>query len=192
MARRESRMLELATPAPGFALLDTVSGRTVRLDEFAGSPVLLLAFLCNHCPYVKHLLEGFVAFARELAPQGLAVVAISSNDVAGYPQDSPVEMQRIATAKGFTFPYLYDASQAVAKAYQAICTPDFFLFDRERRLRYRGQFDASRPGSHVPVTGADLRAAAQALLQGREVRAQQVPSVGCSIKWKAGEEPDWA
>lgn len=192
MARRESRMLELGTPAPGFALPDTVSGRTVTLDEFAGSPVLLVAFLCNHCPYVKHLLDGFAAFARELAPKGVAVVAISSNDVASYPQDSAAEMQRIATVKGFTFPYLYDASQAVAKAYQAMCTPDFFLFDRERRLRYRGQFDASRPGSQVPVTGADLRAAAQALLQGREVAAQQVPSVGCSIKWKPGEEPDWA
>lgn len=192
MARRESRMLELGTPAPGFALPDTVSGRTVTLDEFAGSPVLLVAFLCNHCPYVKHLLDGFAAFARELAPKGVAVVAISSNDVASYPQDSAAEMQRIATVKGFTFPYLYDASQAVAKAYQAMCTPDFFLFDRERRLRYRGQFDASRPGSQAPVTGADLRAAAQALLQGREVAAQQVPSVGCSIKWKPGEEPDWA
>ena len=192
MAKRESRMFDLGTPAPGFALPDTVSGRTVTLDEFAGSPVLLVAFLCNHCPYVKHLLDGFVAFARELAPQGLAVVAISANDVASYPQDSPAEMQRIATVKGFSFPYLYDASQAVAKTYQAICTPDFFLFDRERRLRYRGQFDASRPGSQVPVTGADLRAAAQALLQGREVPAQQVPSVGCSIKWKPDEAPDWA
>jgi peroxiredoxin len=192
MARRESRMLDLGTPAPGFALPDTVSGRTVTLDEFAGSPVLLVAFLCNHCPYVKHLLDGFVAFAHELAPKGVAVVAISANDVASYPYDSPAEMQRIATVKGFTFPYLYDASQAVAKAYQAVCTPDFFLFDRERRLRYRGQFDASRPGSQVPVTGADLRAAAQALLQGREVPAQQVPSVGCSIKWKPGEKPGWA
>ena len=147
MARRESRMLELGTPAPSFALPDTVSRRTVTLDEFAGSPVLLVAFLCNHCPYVKHLLDGFAAFARELAPKGVAVVAISSNDVASYPQDSAAEMQRIATVKGFTFPYLYDASQAVAKAYQACCTPDFFLFDRERRLRYRGQFDAAGPGT---------------------------------------------
>jgi peroxiredoxin len=192
MARRESRGLDLGTPAPGFALPDTVSGRTVTLEEFAGSPLLLVAFLCNHCPYVKHVLDGFVAFAHELAPKGLAVVAISANDVASYPQDSPAEMQRIATVKGFTFPYLYDASQAVAKAYQAVCTPDFFLFDRERRLRYRGQFDASRPGSRVPVTGAELRAAAQALLQGREVPVQQVPSVGCCIKWKSGEEPVWA
>jgi peroxiredoxin len=192
MARRESRRLDLGTPAPGFALPDTVSERTVKLDEFAGSPVLLVAFLCNHCPYVKHLLDGFVAFAHELAPEELAVVAISANDVANYPQDSPAEMQRIATVKGFTFPYLYDASQGVAKAYQAVCTPDFFLFDRERRLRYHGQFDASRPGSRVPVTGADLRAAAQALLHGREVLGQQVPSVGCSIKWKPGEEPGWA
>jgi AhpC/TSA family len=140
----------------------------------------------------RRYVDGFVAFAHELAPKGLAVVAISANDAASYPQDSPAEMQRIATVTGFSFPYLYDASQAVAKAYQAVCTPDFFLFDRERRLRYRGQFDASRPGSQLPVTGADLRAAAQALLQGREVPAQQVPSVGCSIKWKPGEQPGWA
>jgi peroxiredoxin len=192
MARRASRMLSLATPAPGFALPDTVSGRTIALEELASSPALLIAFLCNHCPYVKHVLDGFVVFAREYGPRGLAVAAISSNDVSGYPQDAPGEMRRIATDKGFTFPYLYDESQQVAKAYQAVCTPDFFLFDGERRLAYRGQFDGSRPGNGVAVTGSDLRAACKALLGGTPVPAKQTPSVGCSIKWKPGEAPDWA
>jgi hypothetical protein len=133
-----------------------------------------------------------VAFAREFGARGLAVVAISPNDAESYPEDAPAEMSRVAKLKGFTFPYLYDESQEVAKAYQAICTPDFFLFDRERRLVYRGQFDGSRPGNRIPVTGSDLRAAAEALLRGLAVPTQQTPSVGCSIKWKAGQEPDWA
>lgn len=192
MARRESRMLELGTPAPGFTLPDTVSGRTVTLDSFGQSPALLVAFLCNHCPYVKHILDGFVAFAREFGPRGLAIAAISANDATGYPQDGPGAMRQLAAEKAFSFPYLFDESQSVAKAYQAICTPDFFLYDRGRRLRYRGQFDASRPGSTVPVTGADLRAAAEALLGGQAVPSRQEPSVGCSIKWKPGEAPDWA
>jgi peroxiredoxin len=184
-------MLPLGTPAPRFALPDTVTGRTVALEDFASSPALLIAFICNHCPFVKHILDGFVVFARDFGPRGLAVVAISSNDVAGYPDDAPAAMARIAKLKGFTFPYLYDESQEVAKAYQAICTPDLFLFDRERRLAYRGQFDGSRPGSNVPVTGSDLRAAAEALLRGGPVSPEQTPSVGCSIKWKAGQEPEW-
>jgi len=192
MAQRQSRMLALGTSAPRFALPDAVTGKVVTLENFTVAPALLVAFLCNHCPYVKHILEGFVAFARELKPRGLAVVAISANDISSYPEDSPEQMQRIATLKGFTFPYLYDESQQVAKAYQAVCTPDFFLFDREQRLRYRGQFDGSRPGSNTAVTGADLRAATEALLQGRPVPPEQTPSVGCSIKWKAGQEPDWA
>ena len=192
MAQRQSRMLALGTSAPRFALPDAVTGKIVTLESFTAAPALLVAFLCNHCPYVKHILEGFVAFARELKPRGLAVVAISANDISSYPEDSPEQMQRIATLKGFTFPYLYDESQQVAKAYQAVCTPDFFLFDREQRLRYRGQFDGSRPGSNTAVTGADLRAATEALLQGRPVPPEQTPSVGCSIKWKAGQEPDWA
>ena len=191
MARRYSRMLPLGTPAPRFALSDTVSGRTVALEDFASSPALLIAFVCNHCPFVKHILDEFVAFARDFGPRGLAVVAISSNDVESYPDDAPVEMTRIATLKGFTFPYLYDESQQVAKAYQAICTPDFFLFDRNRRLAYRGQFDGSRPGNNIPVTGSDLRTAAEALLRGKPVPPQQTPSVGCSVKWKSGQEPDW-
>ena len=191
MARRNSRMLPLGTTAPPFSLRDTVSGRTVTLESFAGSPALLVTFICNHCPFVKHILDGFVAFAREFEPRGLAVAAISSNDVESYPEDSPTEMARIAALKSFTFPYLYDESQQVAKSYQAVCTPDFFLFDRARRLAYRGQFDASGPGNKLPVTGADLRAACEALLSGAPVPREQRPSVGCSIKWKAGQEPDF-
>ena len=185
-------MLALGTAAPRFALRDAVSGRTVKLDEFVSSGALLVAFICNHCPFVKHILDGFVAFARDFAPRGLAIVAISSNDVASYPADAPEEMKRVAESKGFVFPYLYDESQEVAKAYQAVCTPDFFLFDRERRLVYRGQFDRSRPSSAIPVTGSDLRAAAEAVLSGRPISKEQTPSVGCSIKWKPGQEPDWA
>jgi peroxiredoxin len=185
-------MLALGTPAPRFALRDTVTGKTVALEDFAASPALLVAFLCNHCPFVKHILDEFVDFARDFGARGVAVVAISANDVAGYPADSPAEMARIAALKGFTFPYLYDESQEVAKAYRAVCTPDFFLFDRDRRLAYRGQFDGSRPGNNIPVTGADLRTASEALLRGRPIPAEQTPSVGCSIKWKAGNEPDWA
>jgi peroxiredoxin len=192
MARRQSRMLPLGTTAPLFALRDTVSGRTVALEDVASSPALLIAFICNHCPFVKHILDGFVAFARDFGARGVAVVAISPNDAERYPEDAPGEMSRVAKLKGFTFPYLHDEAQEVAKAYQAICTPDFFLFDRERRLVYRGQFDNSRPGNRIPVTGSDLRAAADALLRGLAVPTQQTPSVGCSIKWKAGQEPDWA
>jgi peroxiredoxin len=192
MARRQSRMLPLGTAAPSFALPDTVRASTVTLADFASAPAVLVAFLCNHCPFVRHILDGFLAFAREFGPRGIAIVAISSNDVGDYPEDAPEEMGRLATLKGFPFPYLYDESQQAARAYQAVCTPDFFLFDGARRLVYRGQFDASRPGNRIPVSGADLRAAAEALLAGRPIPAQQVPSVGCSIKWKAGQEPDWA
>lgn len=192
MALRESRMIELGTRAPDFALPDVVSGRIVGLADFSASPALLVAFICNHCPYVKHVRAGFVAFAREYQPKGLAIVAISANDAATYPDDAPAAMVREAKNAGFTFPYLYDETQAVARAYEAICTPDFFLFDRERRLVYRGRFDASRPGSNVPVSGADLRAAVDALLAGRPVPADQQPSMGCSIKWKPGNAPAYA
>jgi len=192
MARRQSRMLALGTPAPHFVLPDTVSGRTVALEELAASPALLVTFICNHCPFVKHILDGFVTFTRDYSARGLAVVAISSNDVENYPEDAPAEMTRVAKAKGFTFPYLYDGSQEVARAYQAICTPDFFLFDRSRNLAYRGQFDSSRPGNNVRVTGTDLRAAAEALLRNAPASAEQIPSVGCGIKWKPGREPEWA
>ena len=191
MARHQSRMLALGTAAPGFALTDAVSGRTIALEDFASSPALLVTFICNHCPFVKYMLDGFVAFAREIAARGVAVVAISPNDALSYPQDSPAEMARLAALKGFTFPYLYDESQKVARSYQAVCTPELYLFDRDRRLAYRGQFDASGPGNKVPVTGADLRAACEALLSGAPVPREQIPSVGCSIKWKAGQEPDY-
>ena len=183
-------MLPLGTPAAPFALRDTATDRTVALADFAGAPALVVAFICNHCPFVKHILDGFVRFAADLGPRGVAVVAISSNDAASYPEDGPEKMARVAARGHFTFPYLYDESQEVAKAYGAVCTPDFFLFDRDRRLAYRGQFDASRPGNGVPVTGADLRAACESLLQGKLPPAEQTPSVGCSIKWKHGQEPD--
>jgi len=191
VARQASRMLPLGTPAPAFALLDTVTGRSVASGDFASSPLLLVAFICNHCPFVKHILDGFVAFAREFGARGVAVVAISPNDITSQPDDSPAEMAKIARLNGFTFPYLFDESQEVAKAYQAACTPDFFLFDRERRLAYRGQFDGSRPGGRIPVTGVDLRAACTGLLAGQALTQEQIPSIGCSIKWKAGQEPDW-
>jgi peroxiredoxin len=189
VAPQSSRMLPLGTTAPPLSLPDTVSGHTVSLESFAGTPALLVAFICNHCPFVKHILDGFVAFAREFGARGVAVVAISSNDIESYPDDSPTEMARIAARKSFSFPYLYDESQEVAKSYQAVCTPEFFLFDRDRRLAYRGQFDASRPGNKLPVNGADLRAACEALLSGAQVSGEQHPSIGCSIKWKGGEEP---
>jgi peroxiredoxin len=177
-------MPDLGTPAPDFALPDTSTGRTVRRDDFSSSPALLVAFWCNHCPFVKHIEQGFVSFAREYQGKGLAVVAISANDAGAYPEDGPDAMRSAATSHGYTFPYLHDESQAVARAYQAACTPDFFLYDAGRRLAYRGQFDASRPGNDVPVTGADLRAAVDALLAGRSPSADQRPSIGCNIKWK--------
>ena len=189
MAPQSSRMLPLGITAPPFSLPDTVSGHTVSLESFAGTPALLVTFICNHCPFVKHILDGFVAFAREFGARGVAVAAISSNDVESYPADSPKEMARIAAQKSFTFPYLYDESQEVAKSYQAVCTPEFFLFDRDRKLAYRGQFDASGPGNKLPVNGADLRAACEALLSGAQMPGEQLPSVGCSIKWKEGEKP---
>ncbi len=181
----QSRMLALGTAAPPFTLPDTVSGKSVSLEDFAGSRALLVAFLCNHCPFVKHILDGLVSFAAEYRPRGLAVVAISSNDVTTHPADSPAEMTKLAREKNFTFPYLYDEPQVVARAYAAACTPDFFLFDGDRRLVYRGQFDSGRPGSPQPVTGADLRAAAAAILAGKPAPQKQLPSIGCSIKWKA-------
>jgi peroxiredoxin len=185
-------MLALGTPAPQFALPDAVSGQVISLEGLGASPALLVAFICNHCPFVRHILPGFVSFAREYGQRELSVIAISPNDIAAHPEDAPPEMAKLARTAGFTFPYLYDESQQTALDYQAICTPDFFLFDRDRRLAYRGQFDASRPGGRVPVTGADMRAAVDALLQNKTPSSQQLPSVGCSIKWKAENEPDWA
>jgi peroxiredoxin len=185
---RHSTALALGAQAPAFALPD-VDGAVCRLEEFCAAPALLVAFICNHCPYVQHILASLVRFANEYRAKGLAVVAISSNDAESYPQDGPAAMARLAVAQGFGFPYLFDETQAVAKAYQAVCTPEFFLFDRERRLVYRGQFDASRPRTQVAVTGADLRAAADAALAGKPAPAVQHASTGCSIKWKPGNAP---
>jgi thiol-disulfide isomerase/thioredoxin len=161
----------------------------VARDDLREAPALLVMFICNHCPYVKHIRDGLAAFARDYRPRGVAVVAINSNDVAAYPDDRPEKMVAEKRSAGYEFPYLHDETQAVAKAYRAACTPDFFLFDAERRLAYRGQFDDSRPGNGRPVTGADLRAAADALLAGAAPAAEQTPSIGCNIKWKAGNAP---
>jgi peroxiredoxin len=179
----ESTMLALGTKAPAFRLPD-FKGRVYSIDDFATSPALLVAFICNHCPYVKHIRTEFARFAREYSSRGVAVVAIVSNDIETYPQDGPAGMEEEARAAGYTFPYLFDESQKVARAYHAACTPDFFLFDRARGLVYRGQFDSSRPKNGEPVTGADLRAACDALLADRPVSQEQYPSIGCSIKWK--------
>ena len=188
MARTPSTMLELGTRAPDFSLPDTDGGE-VSLESLAGAPGLLVAFICNHCPYVIHLREALAALGKDAQSRGLAVVAISSNDVENYPQDSPELMVEEKASAGYTFPYLYDATQEVAKAYQAACTPDFYLFDGDQRLVYRGQFDSSRPGNEDPITGADIRAAIDALLAGESPAQAQVPSLGCNIKWKAGNAP---
>jgi peroxiredoxin len=189
MAVESSKDLPLGTRAPDFALPDTVSGRTIRLGDYAASPALLVAFICNHCPYVQHIRAAFVEFACEFQPRGLAVVAISANDPEAYPQDSPEQMAIEAKKSGFTFPYLFDRTQQTAKAYHAVCTPEFYLFDAAQRLVYRGRFDASRPNGQVPVTGSELRAAAEAVLAGRQPAADQKPSIGCGIKWRPGNAP---
>jgi peroxiredoxin len=185
-----STMLELGTRAPDFALPDT-DGRTVALGDLADAPALLVMFLSNHCPYVKHVRGALAALARDYTPRGVAIVGIMSNDVARYPADAPERMREEREAWGWTFPYLYDETQEVARAYRAACTPDIFLFDGERRLAYRGQIDDSRPSNGIPPTGADLRAALDAVLDGRPVPAEQRPSIGCNIKWKPGNEPEW-
>ena len=191
MVRTESTMsLALGAAAPDFSLPD-FDGQAVSLADVEAAPGLLVAFICNHCPFVKHIREGFAAFAREYAQQGLAVLAVNSNDVETHADDSPEAMRREAAEVGYTFPYLFDETQRVAQAYKAACTPDFFLFDHDRRLVYRGQFDGARPDNDVPVTGADLRAAADAVLAGRAPASDQRPSIGCNIKWKAGNEPSY-
>ncbi|HVK37776.1 MAG TPA: thioredoxin family protein [Candidatus Kapabacteria bacterium] len=179
-----STMLPLGTAAPEFALPDTVSGRMLSLDQLASDRATVVMFLCNHCPYVVHVNEALVALAQDYMPRGVAFVAISSNDVERYPEDSPEQMKRVAGELGYPFPYLYDESQQVALAYQAACTPDFYVFDGDRRLVYRGQFDDSRPANDTPVTGRDLRAALDAVLDGRDVDPEQTASIGCGIKWK--------
>ena len=189
MARTPSTMLPLGTEAPPFSLPDTEGG-SVSLEDYRDAPALVVMFICNHCPFVKHLRDGLAEFGRDMAERGVGVVAISSNNVETHPADSPEKMAIEKKEAGYVFPYLYDESQEVAEAYQAACTPDFFLFDEDRSLVYRGQFDASRPGNDVPVTGEDLRAAVDAVLEGREVPGEQVPSVGCNIKWKPGRGPE--
>jgi peroxiredoxin len=186
MALTESTMaLELGAEAPDFALPDVVAGGTVRRDDFRGDKGLLVMFICTHCPYVKHVEKGLAALGEEYELKPLAIVAISSNDAATHPEDSPGGLKQQATTQGFVFPYLYDESQAVARAYHAACTPDFFLFDSDFKLVYRGQFDSSRPGNGVPVTGEDLRAAIDEVLAGQPVPADQHPSIGCNIKWRS-------
>jgi len=190
MAEMPSTMLALGTKAPHFRLPDP-HGKWVSLDDFKNAPALLVVFMCNHCPYVKHIQSKLAEVAKEYQAKGVGVVGINSNDVANYPDDRPEKMAEEIKRVGYTFPYLYDESQEVAKAYRAACTPDLYLFDREHRLVYRGQFDDSRPGSGRPVTGADLRAALDAVLAGRPVAGNQRPSLGCNIKWKRGNAPDY-
>ena len=191
MVLTESTMgLPLGSPAPDFRLPDT-EGRMVSLDDFRGAKALLVVFMCNHCPYVIHVKEGLAALGRDYMPKGVAMVGINSNDVESYPQDSPERMKEDKEKYGYPFPYLFDETQETAKAYKAACTPDFFLFDGDFKLVYRGQMDSSRPGSDLPVTGEDIRAALDALLEGRPLPEEQRPSAGCNIKWKPGNEPDY-
>lgn len=190
MVKTASTMLPLGTPAPEFSLLN-VDSKTVSLADFADAKALVVIFMCNHCPFVKHLADALAEFGRECQAKGVAVVGISSNDVANYPDDSPEQMVHEAENRGYTFPYLYDENQSVAKAYKAACTPDFYVFDGDMKLAYRGQFDASRPGNEVPVTGEDLRKAVDAIVAGNPVPEPHMPSIGCNIKWIAGEEPEY-
>lgn len=190
MVRTASTMLPLGTSAPDFSLPDT-AGRTVSLADFKDSPALLVIFMCNHCPYVQHVADGLAKLAKDYQNRGVAVVGINSNDTATHPEDSPAKMADEVRQRGYTFPYLFDETQQVAKAYRAACTPDFFLFDSQRKLVYRGQMDDSRPQSGVPVTGQDLRRALDAVLAGAPVPEPQKPSLGCNIKWKPGNEPEY-
>jgi peroxiredoxin len=188
MAATPSRMIALGTAMPSFELPDTVTGKKVAFSSLVGNPSVVI-FICNHCPFVKHIHKGLADFGRFCLERGVGMVAISSNDVGTYPEDAPEAMAVEAARTGYVFPYLYDESQAVARAFDARCTPDLFIFDREGKLAYRGQFDDARPQSPVPVTGRDARAAVEALLAGRKPDANQKASIGCSIKWKPGNEP---
>jgi peroxiredoxin len=190
MSETPSTMLEIGSQAQNFSLPEPATGKQVSLAEFGGKP-LLVVFSCNHCPYVLHIIDSFTEFANQAQKRGLAVVMINSNDVTGYPADSPAKMTELVQRHGFEFPYVYDESQQVASAYRAACTPDFFLFDSSHRLVYRGQYDGSRPGNKVSVDGSDMRAAVDALFDATEMPAEQIPSVGCNIKWRAGNEPDY-
>jgi peroxiredoxin len=191
MALTPSTMLPLGTTAPAFRLPAT-DGSMVSLEDFTEAKALLVIFMCNHCPFVKHIRQELARLGRDYQQKGVAVVGISANDAKTHPDDSPKAMAVEKETAGYTFPYLYDETQEVAKAYKAACTPDFYVFDRSRALAYRGQLDASRPGNPIPVTGKDLRAALDAVLAGQPVDPDQRPSIGCNIKWKAGNEPDYA
>jgi thiol-disulfide isomerase/thioredoxin len=190
MVRTASTMLALGTEAPDFELIN-IDGRPVKRDDFRGSKALLVMFICNHCPYVKHIAPELARIANDYQPRGVAVVAINSNDASKYPDDSPEQMIHEAEQRGYTFPYLYDEEQAAAQAYRAACTPDLFLFDQDFRLAYRGQLDSSRPGNGIPVTGEDLRRALDLVLAGQEVPEPHRPSIGCNIKWREGNEPEY-
>ena len=190
MVATPSTMLALGTPLPAFSLPD-FDGRIVSSSDFGQAPALLVAFICQHCPFVRHIRSEFSRFAREYQTRGLAIVAINSNDIDAFPQDAPDGMREESRSAGYVFPYLFDESQAVAKLYRAACTPDLFLFDSSRRLVYRGQFDDSRPRAATPITGRDIRAAADAVLESRPVPAAQRPSIGCNIKWRPGNEPNY-
>jgi peroxiredoxin len=190
MSLTPSTMLPLGTIAPDFKLPDT-NGKIVALADFKGQPALLVIFMCNHCPYVKHIRAGLAQLARDYLPRGAAIVGINANDTTNYPEDSPARMKEEVKAAGYLFPYLFDETQAVAKAYRAACTPDLYLFDKNQKLVYRGQMDDSRPDNGIPVTGKDLRAALYAVLTGKPVASDQTASIGCNIKWKAGNEPDY-
>lgn len=191
MALTPSTMLALGAKIPDFELLDVVSGRVFSSDDLSPNKLTLVMFICNHCPFVIHLHEGISRFADDYGDKALHIIAVSSNDVEHYPQDDPEAMKDLAQNLGWTFPYLYDESQQVAKAFKAACTPDFYLFDQQRKLAYRGQFDGSRPGNNVSVSGADLRTAVDSLLKGEPAQENQLPSLGCNIKWKPGNEPDY-
>ncbi len=192
MGATESTMrMALGSAAPPFSLPDTVSGKTISLDTYAGKKALLVMFICNHCPYVKHVEQELARIGSDYRDRPVGVVAISSNDVDTFPDDAAPKMKQMAQRLGFGFPYCFDETQEVAKAYQAACTPDFFVFDENRRLAYRGQMDDSRPGNGISVSGRDLRAALDALLAGRAPDANQKASIGCNIKWKRGNEPKW-
>jgi peroxiredoxin len=190
MVAVNSTMLPLGTQAPDFRLPDT-SGKLVSLSQFTGASALLVVFMCNHCPYVKHIRSGLAQLARDYLTRKVAIVGINSNDVVNHPDDSPARMAEEAMSAGYLFPYLFDETQAVAKAYRAACTPDIYLFDKNQKLVYRGQFDDSRPGNGIPVTGKDLRHALEAVLSGKPLPSGQKPSIGCNIKWKPGSEPDY-
>ena len=190
MVLTPSTMLPLGMKAPDFSL-PNVDGRPVSLADLAGANAYLVIFMCNHCPYVKHVAPELAKLARDYQAKGVAVVGISSNDVASHPDDSPENMKREAKSRGYTFPYLFDETQRVAQAYRAACTPDFYVFDKAQKLVYRGQMDASRPDSGIPLSAADLRAALDAVLAGKPVATDQKPSIGCNIKWKPGNEPDY-